>query len=53
MLMGFEPMTSDTLSRSSDHSAIGAGDTKQRQNFAENISVHHSEVGFGQVGRYC
>ena len=43
--MGFEPMTSDKLSRRSDHSAIGAGDTKQGQNFAENIQVHNGQGG--------
>ncbi len=45
MLTGFEPMICDTISRRSDHLAIGAGDTKQWQNFAENTLVHHSQVG--------
>ncbi len=45
MLMGFEPTTSNIFFRRYDHSAIGAGDTKQKQNFGENISVHHSQVG--------
>ena len=43
MFMGFEPMTSDILSQRSDHSAIGADDTKVRQKIPVNIQVHHGQ----------
>ena len=45
MLTGFEPMTFNILSQCSDHSGIGADDTKVRQKILENIQVHHGQGG--------